>query len=180
VQLANERSPMLRREQLMVSRSEAAIDVARREFKPDFALSGGYYYGGSMPDMYEFRFDVVIPLQRARRRAAVAEQESLLAAARSTYDSSRLSLQGRLQEDYQMATTAGQLATLFRDTVLPQARLALESSLSSYQTGAVDFLSVLTNFGSVLQYEMSYVEQLTDVHVAASRIEEMAGVTLLQ
>lgn len=179
VQLANERSPMLRRDQLMVSVSDAAIDVAKRDFKPDFAVSGGYGFAGSMPAMYEFRFDVIVPLQKARRRAAVAERENAREAARQTVESTRLSLQSRLQEDFQMATTASHLATLYRDTVLPQARLALESSVSSYQTGTVDFLSVLTNFGSVLEYEMSYLEQLTDVHVAASRLEEMAAVAVL-
>ena len=33
--------------------------------------------------------------------------------------------------------------------------------------------------GSVLEYEMGYLEQLTDVHVAASRLEEMAAVAVL-
>ncbi len=180
VEFANERSPMLRRDRLMVAASDAAIDVAKRDFKPDFAVSGGYGFAGSMPDMYEFRFDVIVPFQKARRRAAVAERENARAAARQTVEGTRLSLQSRLQEDFQMATTAAQLATLYRDAVLPQARLALESSVTSYQTGTVDFLSVLTNFGSVLEYEMSYVEQLTDLHVAASRLEEMAAVSILQ
>lgn len=180
LQLANERSPMLRRDQLMIATAEAAIDVAQREFKPDFAVSGGYGFAGSMPDMYEFRFDVVVPLRKGRRRAMVAERQHTAEAARQTLESSRLTLQNRLQEDYQMATTAEQLAGLYRDTVLPQARLALESSISSYQTGTVDFLSVLTNFGSVLEYEMSFVEQLTDLYIATSRLEEMAAVTILQ
>ena len=62
-----------------------------------------------------------------------------------------------------MASTSVRLARLYRETVLPQARLALESSMASYQTGAVDFLSVLTNFGSVLEYEMTYFDELTAV-----------------
>ncbi len=179
VERATAGSPMLMRDRLMASRSEAAIAVAKRDFKPDFAVSGGYNYMGSMPDMYEFRFDVIVPLQRARRRAAVAERELTLAADQRTVESTRLLLQNRVQEDYQVATTAGQLATLYRDAVLPQARLALESSVSSYQTGAVDFLSVLTNFGSVLEYEMSYLEQLAEQYTAVSRLEEMAAVTLV-
>ena len=122
---------------------------------------------------------MVIPLQRGRRRAAVAERQATLAADQQSVEATRLTLQGRLQEDFQMAMTARQLAMLYRDGVLPQARLALESSVASYQTGGLEFLAVLSNFGSVLEYEMSYVEQLTDPYVAASRLEEMAAVTLL-
>ena len=99
--------------------------------------------------------------------------------AKQTYEASRLSIQTRLTEDLQMSVTSVRLAHLYRDTVLPQARLALESSMASYQTGAVDFLSVLTNFGSVLEYEMTYFDELTAFHVAVSRLEEMTGTVLV-
>ncbi len=176
--LANDHAPMLRRDQIMIDRSQLGVDAARREYKPDFAITGGYYYMGAMPPMYEFRFDVKVPLQRAKRAAAVAEQLSTVEQARSTYESTRLGLQGRIQEDYQMAATSVRLARLYRDTVLPQARLALESSMASYQTGAVDFLSVLTNFGTVLEYEMTYFDELASYHTAVSRLEEMTGTSL--
>jgi outer membrane protein, heavy metal efflux system len=176
---ANAHAPILRRDQIMIDRSQLAVDAARKEYKPDFAVTGGYYYMGAMPPMYEFRFDVKIPLQRERRAAAVAEQLSIVAQARSTYDTTRLSLQSRVQEDYQMASTSVRLARLYRDTVLPQARLALESSMGSYQTGAVDFLSVLTNFGSVLEHEISYFDELASYHTAVSRLEEMTGTPLV-
>ena len=176
---ANEHAPMLRRDQLMVERSQLAVDAARKEYKPDFALAGGYYYMGAMPPMYELRIDVKVPLQRSRRAAAVAEQLSTVDAARSTYDSTRLNLQSRLQEDFRMASTSVRLARLYRETVLPQARLALESSMASYQTGAVDFLSVLTNFGTVLEYEMTYFDELAAYHTAVSRLEEMTGTPIV-
>ena len=179
VALATEHAPMLRRDQIMIGRSQLSVDAARKEYKPDFAISGGWYYMGTMPSMYEFRFDVKVPLQREKRAAAVAEQLSNVGQARRTYDSTRLGLQGRIQEDYQMAATSVRLARLYRDTVLPQARLALESSMASYQTGAVDFLSVLTNFGTVLEYEMTYFDELTSYHTAVSRLEEMTGTPLV-
>ena len=172
---AAEHAPMLRRDQIMIDRSQIAVAAARREYKPDFAVTGGYYYMGVMPSMYEVRFDVKVPLQRARRAAAVAEQLSTADEARSTYDSSRLTLQGRLQEDFQIASSSARLAHLYRETILPQARLSLESAMTSYQTGAVDFLSVLTTFGSVLEYEMTYFEELAQFHAAVSRLEEMTG-----
>ena len=176
--MAVEHAPMLRRDQIMIDRSQLAVDAARKEYKPDFAVTGGYYNMGSMPAMYEFRFDVKIPLQRARRAAAVAEQLDTVDQARSTYDSTRLDLQNRIQQDYQMASTSVRLARLYGDTVLPQARLALESSMASYQTGRVDFLSVLTNFGIVLEYEMTYFDELASFHAAVSRLEAMTGTAL--
>ncbi len=179
VAAAGEHAPMLRRDQIMIDRSEIAVASARKDFKPDFSVTGGYYYMGAMPPMYEFRLDMKVPLHRARRAAAVAEQVSLADEARSAYDSSRLRLQGRLQEGFQMASTAVRLALIYRESVLPQAHLALESSMMSYQTGSVDFLSVLTTFGSVLEYEMTYFEEVAAYHTAASRLEEMTGTPIV-
>lgn len=176
---ATAHAPMLRRDQIMIERSQLGVESARKAYKPDFAVAGGYYYMGAMPSMYEVRLDVEVPLQRARRAAAVAEQLSGVAEARSTYESNRLDLVGRLQEDYSMASISARLARLYRDTVLPQARLALESSTTSYQTGTIDFLSVLTNFGTVLEYEMTYFEELTSYHIAVSRLEEMTGTPIV-
>jgi outer membrane protein, heavy metal efflux system len=176
---ARANAPVLRREESMIAAAETAVDAARREYKPDFAVSGGYFNQGSMPAMYEFRFEVTVPLRRARRAAAVQEQASRLGAARLTRDASERSLEARVQEDYQMASSAARLAGLYRDTLLPQVRLALESSLASYQTGAIEFLSVLTNFTAVLDNEMRYLDELADFHVAASRLEEMTGTPLV-
>lgn len=171
-------APLLRRDEIMIDRSRLAVDLARVESKPDFNVSGEYAFAGDMPAMYEFRVGMSIPLQRKRRAAAIAEQQGLAAAAQRTYDATRLAVQEQIQRDFEMATTASRLAVLYRDTVLPQARLALESSLASYQTGAVDFLSVLTNFSMVLEYELTWFEQLAELHQAISRLEEMTGTTL--
>ena len=176
---ATAQAPMLKRDQIAVERSQLAVDSARKEYKPDFNVSGGYYNMGSMSPMYEFRLDVTLPVRRARRDAAVAEQVSTLLETRQTYEANRLDLQSRIQEDYEMATTSLHLARLYRDTVLPQARLALESSMASYQTGAVDFLSVLTNVSAVLDHETSYFAELAGYHVAVSRIEEMTGAPII-
>lgn len=172
-------SPMLKRDQLMVRSAGLSVDVARLDYKPDFVISGGYGYTGSMPAMYEFRVDLTIPLQRKRRAAAIAEQHNLESAARLVYESSRLDLQGRLQEDFEMASTGSRLALLYRETVLPQAQLALESSLASYQTGRVDFLTVLTSFSMLLEYEMAYFEELMRLHQAISRIEALTGTPIV-
>jgi len=78
IAIAAAHAPMLQRDRVMIDRSQLAVDSARKEYKPDFAVNGGYYYIGSMPSMYEFRFDVKVPLRRERRAAAVAEQLSAL------------------------------------------------------------------------------------------------------
>lgn len=175
---AREHAPMLERDRLMVASAETSIALARQATKPDVTVSGGYAYSGAMPRMFEARVDVNVPLRKERRLAAVAEQQLRLRAAQADLAASERSLDAELQAEFRAAATASELARLYRDTVLPQARLALESSITSYESGAVDFLSVLTNFSSVLQYETSYVAELMNFHVATSRVEAMTGAPL--
>jgi outer membrane protein TolC len=176
---ARDQAPMLQRDRLMIERAEAGVALAKKESRPDFTVSGGYAYSGVMPPMFEVRVDVNVPLRKERRTAAVAEQTAQVGASRADYDANRLTLETSLQQQYRASATALELARLYRETVLPQARLALESSLASYESGSVDFLSVLTNFGAVLEYEMNYFEELMNFHVATSQVEAMTGAPLV-
>ena len=176
---ARENSPMLRRDQKMIERTELALNLARKDYYPDYVLSGGYFNQAGMADMWQFRVDFKLPAYFWRKqRAAVTERAQSLSQSRRTYESTNQALHFRIKDDYLMATTSNRLMKLYGQTVIPQASLALESSLATYETGTVDFLSVLTNYVTVVEYEMNYYEELQNYYVALSRLEEMTGLPL--
>ena len=176
-----ENSPMLRRDQKMIERAEVATNMARKEYYPDYTLSGGYFNQGSMPSMYQFRADIKLPIYFFRKqRPGVAEQAQNLAQARHNYEATNQVLAFRIKDDYLMADTSSRLVKIYGQDVIPQASLALESSLASYETGAVDFLSVLTNYITLLEYELNYHEEMQNFYIALSRLEEMTGLSLIK
>ncbi len=176
---AAQNSPMLRRDQKMIERSELAVNSARKEYYPDVTLSGGYFNQGGMAPMYQFQASFKVPIYFWRKqRAGVNEQISMLSEARRTYEATDQSLHFRIKDDYSMAQASSRLMKLYTQTVVPQGNSALESSLSTYETGAVDFLSVLTNFTTVLDYEMNYYDEALNYQLALSRLEEMTGQAL--
>jgi outer membrane protein TolC len=174
-------SPMLRKEQSNVEKTELALSLARREGSPDFTVSGGYYNMGSMPPMFMGKVDFNVPLfTRNRQRAAVAEQAGSLEAARRTYQATGNTLLFRIKDDWLMSAAAWRLVRIYSTTLMPQAALTLESSLTAYETGQVDFLTVLMNLMTVLDAEMNYHEALMDYHLALIRLEGMTGMKLLE
>ncbi len=176
-----ENAPLLRREQKLVERTELALNLARKDYYPDYTVSGGYYYMGSMPPMYMARVDFKLPAYFWRKqRPAVAEQAATVAGARQDYRAANQTLSFRVKDDYLMAATSYRLMNMYSTTVVPQASLALQSSLASYETGAVDFLSVLMNFTSMLDYELNYQDESLSYFLALARLEEMTGVDLLK
>jgi outer membrane protein TolC len=174
-------SPMLSRDRKMIERSELSLNSARKEYYPDVTLSGGYFNQGGMPPMYQFQASFKVPMYYWRKqRAGVNEQVSMLYQARRTYEATDQSLHFRLKDDYTMAQASLKLMKLYTQTIVPQSNLALESSLATYETGAVDFLSVLTNFTTVLDYEMNYYDEALNYELALSRLEEMTGQQLTE
>jgi outer membrane protein TolC len=176
---ARQNSPMLGRDRKMIEQSELAVNMARKEYYPDVTLNAGYYNMGSMPPMYEVRADFKVPIYFWRKqRAGVNEQVSNLSQTRRQYEATDQSLRYQIQNDFLMAQTSARLMKLYAQTVVPQGNLALEASLSTYETGTVDFLSVLSNFTMVLDYEMSYYDEALNYALALSRLEEMTGQAL--
>jgi outer membrane protein TolC len=166
-------APLLAREQKNVESRELGANLARRDYYPDYTLSGGYFNQGSMPPMWQFRLDVKLPARS--RHAAVTEQEFAAAEARHAYEGTVVEIEARIREDYTVAETAHQLAELYEKSVLPEARLALESSLASYQAGSLDFLPVFSNLMTVVDNELMYHDETMQCHMALARLEEMTG-----
>ena len=173
---ARTEGPMIAREQKMVERNELAASLARREYFPDYTVSGGYFNQGSMPPMWQFRVDVKMPTFFWRKQhAAVAEQEFTATEARHNYEAANVSIEARIRADYSMAETARKLIDLYEKVVIPEAKLTLESSMASYETGKLDFLALFSNFMNVVDYELMFHEQVMQFHVVLARLDEMAG-----
>lgn len=173
---ANGNAPMLQRDQRMIERNQLSLNLARKELYPDYALSAGYFNQGSLAPMYQFRVDLKLPTSAFRKqRAAIAEQVALVSQARHGREATSQNLGFRIKDEYLLYESSLRLAELYEKTVVPQSSLALESSLASYENGAVDFLSVLTNFFAICDYEMNYYEETMNANLAISRLEEMTG-----
>jgi cobalt-zinc-cadmium efflux system outer membrane protein len=173
---ANAHAPMVVREQAIVQRNELAANLARKEYYPDYTLSGGYFNQGSLPPMWQFRVDFKVPAYFWRKqRAGVNENEFAASEARHNYEAAAVSVQAQIREQYAQAEASRKLIGLIEKSVMPEAQLALDSSLASYQTGAVDFLAVFSNFMILVDNQLMYHEEVMRFHVALARLEEMTG-----
>jgi outer membrane protein TolC len=176
---ASETAPGLGRDRKMIERGELAVNLARKEFHADYTVSAGYYNMGSMPAMYEARVEIPLHLHSAsRQRPALNEQVQLLSEARHNFEAAEQNLQYRVREAYAAAETAFRLRQLYSDTILPQSSLTIESSLASYETGATDFLSVLTNIITRVDVQEQSHEQELNYALAVAKLEELTGVPL--
>ena len=172
-------APLLRRDNDMISRAETSLELAHKDFYPDYTLNAGYYNMGGMPAMYMFRADMKVPLPWRRQRAEEAEQAASVLEARHSYRAGVKSLAYEIEDEYLAAKNAEKLMSIYDKTILPQAHFAVDSSLASYENGTTDLLNVLNNYMAVFEAWMTYHEQMQEFHLAVTRLEELTGVELM-
>ncbi len=174
--IANQASPVLRSQQSLIDNRQLGVQAARKEYYPDFDVMSGYYNQGAMKPMWEFKVQVKIPLYYWRKQRYGLEEASLrLNEAQRTYRSIQQDLSYRIRDRYLKAEAARKLLDLYSKRIVPQSELALESSLTSYETGVVDFLTVLANFTTIREYQMSYYEQQSEYLKALAGLEELTA-----
>lgn len=178
--LAARNDPDLKRDERMIDRGQQALALSRRERLPDFAVNAELQQMvGGMPWMYGIDVMVKVPLYWQRKQQPlIAQSAAQLEQAKRTRENTLARAGAQVVDLYAMADTSRRLTLLYEDSVLPQARLTLESSLASYQVGGVDFLTVLTNLITVLSYEVSFEEQTARFHQALAQLEPLVGIAL--
>jgi len=176
---AKAQDPGLQREMVAIRRSQLSTDLARKDYLPDFSIAYMFEQRPQMPDMNGMTFTVNVPVfYKTKQREQVKQaQEEVLSAERSR-DNRANELQFELKQQYLAAQAAKQLLDLYTKAVVPQASLALESSMSAYEVGNVDFLTMLANFTTVLDYEVDYYRELADYQTALARMEPLVGMDL--
>ena len=178
-QMALSQDTGIQREQRMVERSEYAADLAKKSYYPDFTVAYMYQQRPQLPDMNGFIVSVNVPIfYKAKQREAVRESTDEVISAQQSKDNRKTELFFAVKEQYLMAKSSERLFQLYSQGVVPESSLALESSMSAYQVGNVDFLTVLSNFTTILDYEVNYYRELANYNMAVARLEPLVGTEL--
>lgn len=64
---------------------------------------------------------------------------------------------------------------LYRDTLLPKAREMLQASETAYQTGTIDFLSLIDAQRGLLQFQLEYEQLSAEIAKTLAELERIAG-----
>lgn len=177
---ARDGSPLLKAQHRAVDARSARLQLARKDLKPDFMAGVSYGFSRQERDMWQLKFDVRIPLYRKQKQnLAIEEAAREHAGAQHELQAMSQMVDAGIEEQYAMAHASRQLFTLYDTALVPQARLTLEASISSYKVGKVDFLTVITNFVGVLEYRMNYYEEVANYQKSLAMLEQLSTASLL-
>lgn len=171
--------PDLKAQRRKIEGAQYAIQLAKKEFYPDFSVGFTYINRPAIPEMYGVTVGIKLPVYYAQKqRPALTEATASFEAEKRSFENTTTLLMFKIRDKYLAETTARRLLSLYSTTIVPQSSLSLESAIAGYQVGRVDFLTLLDNLVTLLNYELSYYEQLSNEEKAVAALEPLVGVTL--
>lgn len=178
IKMAYEHSPEIKSRERMVASAEVKVRMAKKEYYPDFTLTGSVMKkAGPFEDMWSLTAAVNIPLYyRTKQRQAVYEAEASLSEAKNELQAAKLMLSSSIRDNYSMVRTAGKLMDLYKSGLIPKAGQDFEAAISGYTTGKVEAVAVMTSLKSYIEAEILYWGQFVEREKAIARFEAMAGV----
>jgi cobalt-zinc-cadmium efflux system outer membrane protein len=177
--LAARRRPALAAARARVAAAEAGYRQARRQLFPDLMLGVSYGQRPRYDDMVSLMVGVSIPVWAGARQLPLRRE---MLAMRSMEEADERDLvnetYARLAELRATAERARTLSRLYASAILPQARAAVESALSAYRVGRVDFMSLVDDQMTVNRYAIESVRLAAEYDGAVAAIDALAGSAL--
>jgi outer membrane protein TolC len=159
-----------------VTAAAASVHSARKELWPDLMFSVEYGQRPRYDDMLSLMVGFSVPVFSGSRQQPMRREMEAMQAMREA--DARDLLNGtwaRLAEMRAMADRARRLDGLYGARILPQAKASVESALSAYLVGGVDFMTLVDSRMTVNQYAIERIRLAADYHIAVAEIVALLG-----
>ena len=166
-----------------ISSTEELIRNARKNYFPDFNIGVSYTQreelsssGMGGVDFLSASIGITLPLYAGSKQSKrVEETTSLRRMNEERYLSVLNEIEFEIRDLLLRSNEKSELLDLFDNAIIPQAKLSLNSAISGYQVGKVDFLTLLDNEIILFYYELKRNRILVDHEKILARLESVVG-----
>ena len=183
--LASDYRPSLKRENAKILASASRLNLAKKEFYPDFTVGVSYgdragYNPGTFndprADLFSLKVGVKVPLYYKTKQSKAVEQRFIEQQERyAGLEDEKLKVMAEISKNYTNYREAKKQLSLFKTGILPQARQTVESMRSGYQVSKVDFLNLVRSQVTLFNYELLYWKALSASMQALSGLRSNVG-----
>jgi cobalt-zinc-cadmium efflux system outer membrane protein len=178
LQRAREQNPDVHSKQASIRQQETQVELAHKNFRPDFNVSYTYEHtADKFRDYYMATFGIRLP-NRGRQKAELAEAQENQERARQELEAESQRVLSEVQQQYVRAKTSEERLKIYSDGLVPQSDATFQSALSAYQSNKQDFESLLSGFLDVLNLNLEYRNELVEHESALAELERLTGVDL--
>lgn len=178
---AKAQNPELASAQKMIEKQSLQVDLARKDFYPDF--NAQYMWQRTDPTQfrayYMLSLGIRVPIYRSRKqKPELAQAQSEELRAKSEFEAQSQQLASELRAQYVVVQQTAELLKIHREGLAPQARASFQSGLAAYESNKQDFQPVLTALLDLLHLDEEYWHNLANYETAIARLEQITGLAL--
>ena len=176
--------PDLAQSQAAVEKSRQEQALARKAYSPDFTVSAGYML---MPRGSEFRNNYMVEgsinlpwLNRRKHESEIAEATAMVNEQDAEIAAMRNAAFGQIQEALVQTKSARKLASIYQNSLRPQAEATLHSTVIAYENDRTEFLDLLDSQMTVIDLDLAYFQALADFEARLADLELAVGTPIDQ
>ncbi len=174
-QRLREASPQLASLAAQVDAAQSNVDLAQKNLTPDFAVGVGPVQRGNTFRTWNAMLEFTIPLQRGAHYAHQHEADEMLAASQARKQAADARLLAELREQYAALQAAQQQGKLVEESSIPLAEIAFRGALAGYQTGKVDFTTLLEAKRQIQKAKLDSLNAEVAQQMRLAEIERLIG-----
>ncbi|HLK09936.1 MAG TPA: TolC family protein [Candidatus Binatia bacterium] len=168
--------PEVKAQEAAVAREEAGVRLAGLDYLPDFEFAVERFVNHEGRDGVGGVAALTIPLAyKGKYDAARSEARARLAAAQAELRRTQDQVRREVQEAWLRVRAARVTHDLLASTHVPQAEQAAKASEIGYETGKVDFLSLIDSLRALQEIHLEHVRASADFENAYADLERAVG-----
>lgn len=166
--------------------SKDEISLKESEYIPDVEIGASYMQRQNSPDGMK-RDDMVsgmitfnIPFWFWKKNTnMVEEMKNKQAAAGNLYQDKLNDMNSRAETLASQLVKWRDLYKLYRDRLIPQTELALETNLARYRTSSVEFMPIVDSARMILRYKKELAMAVKEYYTSYSELNSLMGIEVL-
>ena len=167
--IALNQNPKLKAMEAEIRVADASIRVAGKEKIPDFSVGGEVDVKAS-PFIWNPQFSMTLPIWRDKLAAELASAQAGKRAAEARLSAEQIALAVDFIEQAYLIREADRELTLLRERILPRAKQSLEIARAAYRSSRVDFLNVIDDERSLLNFQLDEIAAQTQREIARAEL----------
>lgn len=182
VQYAYSRRQELLANQEMITKTEFARKLAKKNYWPDFKIQALYvtipqvdYLPESGKDPFSLTLGMNIPIWLGKRKAAVTQAEEAQGAEMMKYADLQKSIEAEINDILFQIQTTKETLELYERGLITQAESSLQSATAAYKTGRLDFLNLLDAERMLLQINLAHIREQANYARQLAALERAVG-----
>lgn len=170
-----EHNPQLQIADAQIQSAGKSLDLAYANRYPGFTLGIARTQFNNSMNTWDAMVEFNIPLQQSARRSQEHEAEAMLSAASARKQAALNQEEASLSENLSALESARRTETLIATRLLPQSELTYQSALAGYETGKVDFATLIDAQRQILQARQQQLKAQLDAQSRLADIENLLG-----